>query len=241
MIDIESHKVKNIPAASSGIESVKPNDNLIKVITLMKLKDYSQVAVMTTKHNIKGVITWKLIANSNSHDLDNTLAEEIMSTKINQAYLDDNIINVLETLKLSDEDYVFVKDKKNVWSGIVTSHDIIIKYSDQISPLISLEKVEKKLRSIILNFFNSDISKINSIYGLSLDNINDVVFSDYVKIFSEKSFFTQVMPNVDKKTFVKSLSQINVIRNKFMHFRVDGLSKQEIHSLNKFEEFIGNL
>ena len=147
MIDIESHKVRNIPAASSGIDSVKPNDNLIKVITLMKLKDYSQVAVMTTKHNIKGVITWKLIANSNSHDLDNTLAEEIMSTKINQAYLDDNIINLLETFKLSDEDYVFVKDKKNVWSGIVTSHDIIIKYSDQISPLISLEKVEKKLLS----------------------------------------------------------------------------------------------
>ena len=241
MIDIESHKVRNIPAASSGIESVKPNDNLIKVITLMKLKDYSQVAVMTTKHNIKGVITWKLIANSKSQDLDNTLAEEIMSTKINQAYLDDNIINILETLKLSDEDYVFVKDKKNVWSGIVTSHDIIIKYSDQISPLISLEKVEKKLRSIILNFFNSDISKINSKYGLSLDNINDVVFSDYVKIFSEKSFFTQVMPNVDKKTFVKSLSQVSMIRNKFMHFRVDGLSKEEIHLLNKFEEFLENL
>ena len=112
MINIESHKVQNIPAAISGIESVKPDDTLIKVITLMKLRDYSQVAVMTTKHNIKGVITWKLIANSKTLDFNNTLAKEIMSKKINYSYLDDNIISVLETLKLSDEDYVFVKDKK---------------------------------------------------------------------------------------------------------------------------------
>tara|TARA_B110000046_G_C12683876_1_gene269673 strand:+ start:115 stop:309 length:195 start_codon:yes stop_codon:yes gene_type:complete len=64
----------------------------------MKLRDYSQVAVMTTKHNIKGVITWKLIANSKTLDFNNTLAKEIMSKKINSSYLDDNIINVLETL-----------------------------------------------------------------------------------------------------------------------------------------------
>lgn len=82
MINIESHKVQNIAAAILGIESVKPDDTLIKVITLMKLRDYSQVAVMTTKHNIKGVITWKLIANSKTLDFNNTLAKEIMSKKL---------------------------------------------------------------------------------------------------------------------------------------------------------------
>jgi predicted transcriptional regulator len=238
MINIESHKVQNIPAAISGIESVKPDDTLIKVITLMKLRDYSQVAVMTTKHNIKGVITWKLIANSKTLDFNNTLAKEIMSKKINYSYLDDNIINVLETLKLSDEDYVFVKDKKEVWSGIITSHDIIIKYSDQISPLISLEKIEKKLRNIILDFFNNNISELNNTYGLSLENINDIVFSDYIKIFSHNSFFAKAMPTVDKKTFIKSLTEVNLTRNKFMHFRVDGLDVDEIRLLNKFAEFI---
>ena len=98
-----------------------------------------------------------------------------------EVYLQKNTVLLIfhivhETLKLSDEDYVFVKDKKEVWSGIITSHDIIIKYSDQISPLISLEKIEKKLRNIILDFFNNNISELNSTYGLSLENINDIVF-----------------------------------------------------------------
>ena len=42
------------------------------------------------------------------------------------------------------------------------------------------------------------------------------------------------MPTVDKKTFIKSLTEVNLTRNKFMHFRVDGLDVDEIRLLNKF-------
>ena len=67
------------------------------------------------------------------------------------------MIDVLDQLKNSEDDFVFIKDNHEVWSGIVTSHDIVNKYSDLINPLIAIEKIEKKLRQMITKMPSYDI------------------------------------------------------------------------------------
>ena len=41
--------------------SVKPDDELNKAKTLMAGYDYSQIPVMTSPREVKGIITWKSI------------------------------------------------------------------------------------------------------------------------------------------------------------------------------------
>ena len=53
--------------------------------------------------------------------------------------------------------------------------ELIIKKVDR-KFFLTHSKIVKKLRNIILDFFNNNISELNSTYGLSLENINDIVF-----------------------------------------------------------------
>lgn len=52
----------NLPSALGGVVSVAPNATFEEVITLMLLNDYSQLAVLTGKHTLRGAVTWKSIA-----------------------------------------------------------------------------------------------------------------------------------------------------------------------------------
>ena len=69
----------------------------------------------------------------------------------------------------------------------------------------------------------------------------DAVFSDYRKILSNETSFSESPINIDKKVFIKTLKDINEIRNKFFHFRVEGLSEEEIRKLNKFVDFLDSI
>lgn len=241
MIEIESHKIDKISSSHSGLTAVKPSDKVSYVISLMKINDFSQIPVMSSKHNLKGYVNWKILGLSSSKINDETLVEDIMETRFNYAYLNDSVIDVLDQLKNSEDDFVFIKNNHELWSGIVTSHDIVNKYSDLINPLIAIEKIEKKLRQMITKMPSYDIQAINTKFGLSLNSMDDAVFSDYRKILSNEASFSESPINIDKKVFIKTLKDINEIRNKFFHFRVEGLSEEEIRKLNKLVDFLDSI
>ena len=67
---------------------------------------------------------------------------------------------------------------------------------------------------------------INTKFGLSLNSMDDAVFSDYRKILSNEASFSESLINIDKKVFIKTLKDINEIRNKFFHFRVEGSERR---------------
>src|SRR5262249_19753232 len=57
-------RIGKLQAANKAIVSVKPNQKISEAITLMLLHDYSQLPVMTTDREVKGVISWKCIGSS---------------------------------------------------------------------------------------------------------------------------------------------------------------------------------
>ena len=57
-------RVNTLPPASNVPIYVKPGDELSKAKTLMASNDFSQVPVMTSTREVKGMITWKSIGSS---------------------------------------------------------------------------------------------------------------------------------------------------------------------------------
>ena len=56
-----TYRIGKLEAANHAPVSVKPDALLVEAITLMLSKDYSQLPVMTTEREVKGMVSWESI------------------------------------------------------------------------------------------------------------------------------------------------------------------------------------
>jgi hypothetical protein len=59
--DDVSLSVGSLEPANRGVESVRPDDTLLQAQSLMMRYDYSQLAVLSGPHTVRGAITWESI------------------------------------------------------------------------------------------------------------------------------------------------------------------------------------
>lgn len=57
-----SHRIGKLPSANVSPTRVAPNTSLSEAATIMLSQDFSQLPVMTSDRDVKGVITWKSVA-----------------------------------------------------------------------------------------------------------------------------------------------------------------------------------
>src|SRR5688500_1904794 len=58
-----SHRISRLKAANTKPVSVKPTDKLETAVTLMMQHDFSQLPVMTSDRDVKGMVSWRSIGN----------------------------------------------------------------------------------------------------------------------------------------------------------------------------------
>ena len=113
-------RVNTLPAARNDPIRVNPEDDLSKAKTLMATNDFSQVPVMTSPREVKGIITWKSIGSSPKTDGDKV-----------RHFMDD-AVQVIEGRRplfeavhiIADHGYVLVRGRDNTITGIVTASDL---------------------------------------------------------------------------------------------------------------------
>ena len=109
--------VGNLPSALSGIVSVPPTATFDQAITIMVLNGYSQLAVLSGSHTLRGAVTWQSIAYARYARSAASFADAIVPAR--EARYDQGLIEVLPDLEAWD--FIFVRDEKNAIAGIVTT------------------------------------------------------------------------------------------------------------------------
>ena len=71
--------IGNIVSLDCQVAGVAPTASLDEAITRMLLDDYSQLAVLSGKHTLRGAITWKSITHARHRDPTATLADCIVT------------------------------------------------------------------------------------------------------------------------------------------------------------------
>jgi CBS domain-containing protein len=141
--------VGNLKSALNGVTSVAPNATFDEAITLMLLNGYSQLAVLSGSHTLRGAITWQSIAyarNSNPHA---SFAAAIV--RAHEARYDQELVEILPDLETWD--FVFVRNEKNEVAGIVTTADVVGKYRELSTPFILIGELDQVLRQLIARTF----------------------------------------------------------------------------------------
>jgi len=229
----------NVPSALAGITSVNPDDSLETAMTVMRLNDFSQLAVMTSPYALRGSVTWRSIAKALAHESAAILADAIEPAR--ERPFDQDLIDVLVTLY--DHEFVFVRNSENKISGIVTSSDVIKLYGETATPFFILGEIDHLLRGFV-----SDEWTIEQVIDVcdpederDIESHDDLSFGDYQRMLENPGRFDVLEWPLDRKTFVKALDEVREIRNGVAHFDPDPLEPEAVALLRNFLHLLRDL
>ena len=119
-----TYRVSKLEAENTNIVSIKPNGTLAEAVTLLLSGDFSQLPVMTTRYEVKGMLTWKSIGARLGLGKAVIYANEAMEPH----YEIRSSSSIFEAIPfIVTKDYVLVRGDRNDITGIITA--VILVYN----------------------------------------------------------------------------------------------------------------
>jgi CBS domain-containing protein len=228
--------VGNLPSALGGVASVAPTATIQEAITMMLLNDFSQLAVMSGSHSLRGAITWKSIAQARHANPDASFGDAIIEA--NEVNYDKYLVDVLSTLEQAD--FVFVRNEKNAVCGIVTNADVVHRYGELATPFFFVGELDQALRYVIAKTFTlSDVIACCDRGGTrDIRSVDELTMGDYQRILENSGNWAKMGWPLDRGLFVKRLDELREIRNDIMHFNPDPMPADAMGKLRSFTQLL---
>ena len=235
-------RIGTLEAANRKPTSVKPDNPLTVATTLMQLNDFSQLPVMTSDYNVKGIISWKSIGTRLSSGHECTFVRHCMDPVAREISIDAPMFDAIGDI--SQHGYVLVRGLHNKISGIVTASDFAGQFSELAGPFLLIGEIEGYLRSIIHRKFTlEELQKAG--YGADsgnpIEGSADLTFGGYCRLMQDQNNWKKLRLTIDRGEFVKYLDAVRQIRNDVMHFNPDGLDQEHKDKLRNGAMFFRNL
>lgn len=236
-----SFRIGKIPSANVAPVYVAPSANLAEAVTLMLARNFSQLPVMTTERDVKGVISWSSIGARSLGTNQGNLVQHFMDDHYEialSASLFSGIRIILE------HNYVLIRAPDRKICGIVTSNDIAFQFEEISTPFLLISEVENSLRHIISKKLNINdiISSCKPEYlPAEFSDVSELSFGNYVKILEHPGNWAKIGLNLERNVFCNELMAINAIRNDVMHFDPDPLKAEDLEKLRNVSKLLNRL
>lgn len=221
--------VGNLPSAFGGVESIAPTATMEEAVTRMLLNDFSQLAVMSGQHTLRGAVTWRSIAQARHVNPSARLADAIIRAA--EKRYDEELIDVLPDLETGG--FIFVRNDQNAVSGIVTTADVVNEYGVLATPFLLIGELDRMLRRIVADSFELDdvvaVCDAKKVRGIA--NFDDLSMGDYKRVFETPALWEKLSWPLDRAIFVNRLEEMRRIRNAVMHFSPDPLHPETVDRL----------
>jgi CBS domain-containing protein len=231
-------RIGRLGSANRKPISVKPDVPLATATTLMLTHDYSQLPVMTTDRDVKGVISWRTIGSRLSLDCGGTVVSDFME--------ESHVIPIGTSLfdainSVSEHGHVLVQAVDRTICGIVTAADLTIQFRNLAEPFLLIGEIENHIRKLIHGKFTAEeLQEIRNPNDPDrvVECVADLTFGEYLRLIENEDRWAKLGVQIDRVEFTKRLDQIRVIRNDVMHFDPDGLSDDDVSTLQGFASFL---
>ena len=237
--DSAIHRIGTLEAANRKPISVKPDDPLSRATTVMQLNDYSQLPVLTSDREVKGMIGWQSIGTRLALGQQCDYVRDCMEPAKEISFstpLFDAIKEIVE------HGYVLVRREDKVITGIVTAGDISDQFMQLAGPFLLVGEIESHLRRLVHGKFTVEqMQKASPAGQQDINGIADMTLGGYCRLLANEEHWDQLELNIDRKEFIEHLNAVREIRNDVMHFDPDGLSPKDIKKLQDVARFFASL
>ena len=230
-----SHQISKLAAANQKVISITPNATITLAVTMMLMHDFSQLPVMTSERELKGVISWKSIGHHLSLIRDGTEVRHAMEQP-KEVRTDVSIFDVIGIV--GQYDYVIVRDTTNRIAGIVTATDLSQQFRVLSEPFLLLSEIEAYLRNLIgVRFTVAELTEVrDELDTRQVQGVADMTFGEYVRLLESPDRWNRLDLRIDRSYFCGRLEFVRKTRNDVMHFDPDGIDPEQLRGLREFAQ-----
>lgn len=236
-----TYRIVRLESANKAPISVQPDATLQQAVTLMLTHDFSQLPVLTTPRELKGVISWKTIGSRLALKRPCTSVRDCMEPA-QVVSIDDSLFSAIATIAVHE--YVLVQAKDKSICGIVTASDLNSQFQRLAEPFLIVGEIENGIRRVLHGKFSSkelEDAKGPGEDGRVIQGVADLTFGEYIRLIETEKSWKKLNLEVDRVEFINRLNKIRDIRNDVMHFDPDGLEPSDMEVLRDFAKFLKRL
>ena len=231
-------RVDSLTAAHTNPVRVAPDDPLVRATTIMQIEDFSQLPVMTTDREVKGVVSWRSIGRIYA---DGGTPERVRECMEEAHTIDTNATLADATNEILKYDYVLVRAKDKMITGIVTAADLADQFRQLAHPFLLIGEIEYHLRNLVRGKFTIEEFTYAAQGEKPIKGPDDLTFGGYCRLLERKESWEKLQLNVDRNELIKRLERVRNIRNDVMHFSPDGVEVADVKLLEQIAEFLRQL
>ena len=234
-------RIGRLESANKGPVSVKPDATLQQAITLMMTHDFSQLPVMPTTRDVKGVVSWKTIGSRLALKRDCTYVRDCMEPA-HIVLIEDSLFSAINTV--AEHDYVLVRATNQEICGIVTASDFNDQFRRLAEPFLLIGEIENGMRQMLHGRFSKkelEDARAPGEDDRKIEGPADLTFGEHVRLIDSDGRWSKLRLEIDRVEFVSRLNQVREIRNDVMHFDPDGIEDSDMESLREFAQFLKRL
>jgi CBS domain-containing protein len=236
-----TYRIGRLASANSPPVSVKPDSTLQQAVTVMLTSDFSQLPVMTTERDVRGVMSWKTIGSRLALKKECKVVRDCMEPA-HDVSIEDSLFSAISAI--ADYDYVLVRAIDKKICGIITASDFNEQFRKLAEPFLLVGEIEKGVRRILHGKFTAaelDAVKAPEDDGRQIEGVADLTFGEYARLIEEEKRWKKLRLEIDRVEFVSRLHKVREIRNDVMHFDPDGLEEADLDTLREFAQFLKRL
>jgi CBS domain-containing protein len=225
-----------------SLDSAAPRiSDSIAAVTIMLANHFSQLPVMTSERDVKGVISWESIGTRMSLGKGSTLVKDLMDSP-QEIRAELSIFQAIPII--AEHQYVLVRGAENRITGILTSSDLNVQFQQLAEPFLQLGEIENQIRQLIgdkLSLSELVEARDPNDQNRVVDSVDDLSFGEYIRLIENPARWAKLTLPIDRKTLCSKIEAVRVIRNDVMHFDPDGIPPEDLEQLRDFAKFLQRL
>jgi predicted transcriptional regulator len=236
-----TYRISKLAAANKIPVSVSPDAGIQEAVTLMLTNDFSQLPVMTSDREVKGVISWTSIGTRLALSKNGPQAKDLMDAH-QEIRSSASMFRAIPII--IQHQYVLIRGGDNRITGIVTASDLSLQFLQLAEPFLLLGEIENHIRRILASKFSSAElaeAKDPSDPDRKVNEVSDLTFGEYIRLLEHPERWTKLNLPIDRKTLIKQIDRVREVRNDVMHFDPDPLPPDDLSFLRDLVEFFQRL
>ncbi|MEZ4379516.1 MAG: CBS domain-containing protein [Gemmatimonadales bacterium] len=226
-------RLSRLPSANRTVAFVAPTDPVEKAVTMMLANSYSQLPVMTTPREVKGVVSWKSIGEARALRGEVSTVAECMDV-VHERLASESVFAALPTIV--EHDYVLVRGPDRSVVGIVTASDLSEQFRQLAEPFLLIGEIENNLRRLLGPHLGAEELATLAYPGgeRTPASVRDLTFGQYHQAFAKEGVWDRLGLGMDQQVFCDRLDVVREIRNDVMHFDPDPFDESQLATLRTF-------
>ena len=209
--------------------SVTRDDPLATAMTIMCIRDYSQLPVMQGDRDVKGIISWKSIGAAHAQGVSPGHVRDCMA---HAEVVDEEMPLADAADVIYKHDYVLVRGgEQGKITGILTAVDLAREFKERTYPFLLIGEIEHHIRNLILGRFAPEEFVAAAGGDERVRGPDQLTLGGYPRLLGSEEGWAKLRISVDRSVFLKQLEQVREIRNDVMHFSAEPLEESDLREL----------